>query len=186
MRTIHPPLRKTWHIVASLAMLFFFVLTFTLVTGCGAPPSVVPLLTVAATATEREASLVEEESLNDEQAAEAAKQRLTSALQADLQQRPNADLAWILSAAKGYAAAREAVAKSLAQQRALRQLRAQNLRDAAAAQRRAISLIQLQDELFNRATGVDLWQLDRLTQSTSATTSPTSRASTVTPSEESR
>jgi hypothetical protein len=184
MQATRPPQRKNAFTFALLTALC--LVTLALVAGCGSPPSVVPLLTVAATATEREASLVQEDSLADEQAAEVAKQRLTSALQADLRQRPSADPAWVLSAAMGYAAAREAVAQSLAQQRAKRELRAQNLRDAAAAQRRAISLIQLQDELFNRATGVDLWQLDRLTQNTSAATAPASGPSTVTLSEESR
>ncbi len=162
MRTIHPPQRNRTRIVARLSAA---VVTLTLVfnSGCGAPPSVVPLLTVSASAIEREARLVEDDALRDEQATDAARQRLTLALQADLAQRPDADQAWVLSAAKGYAAAREALVQSLAQQRRTRELRAQNLRDAAAAQRRAISLIQQQDELFNRATGFDLWQLDRLT-----------------------
>jgi hypothetical protein len=170
MRTIHPPLRSPQRIIASL--LFGttpLTLTLSIIAGCGAPPSVVPLLSVSASAIEREARLVEEDALGDEQATDAARQRLTLALQADFAQRPDADQAWLLSAAKGYAAAREALAQSLAQQRRTRERRAQNLRDAAAAQRRAISLIQQQDEILHRGTGIDLWQLDRLMQSSAVT-----------------
>jgi hypothetical protein len=188
LRTIHPPLRSRRRVIASLLLCTTpLTLTLSIIAGCGAPPSVVPLLSVSANAIEREARLVEEDAIGDEQAADAARQRLTHALQADLAHRPDADQAWILSAAKGYAAAREALAQSLAQQCRTREQRAQNLRDAAAAQRRAISLIQQQDEILHRGTGVDLWQLDRLMQSSSITTAGgVPRASNVNQLEDSR
>ena len=65
MRTIHTPLRSPQRIIASLLLgTTPLTLTLSIIAGCGAPPSVVPLLSVSASAIEREARLVEEDAVS--------------------------------------------------------------------------------------------------------------------------
>jgi hypothetical protein len=78
----------------------------------------------------------------------------------DLRAAETLDVEWIDRATRVYVAAREALLRqelALARQR---EVRAENLRLAAAAQARAMAVLQQQDRLLQRTLGLDLWRID--------------------------
>lgn len=130
-----------------------------LLMGCTSPPAVTPLLRVVEGALRDEAARVEAEASVEAQRAEQTRRMLADAYRADLLQRDAMDVAWIEEATAVYVAAREGVLRrELAQQAAL-QYRASTLSTAATAQRRAIQLLDRQDDLITDTLGIDLWQL---------------------------
>lgn len=131
----------------------------TLMVGCTAPPSVTPLLRVAARAMREEAARVEEDAKRDQAQIEQSRQTLATAFEDDLDQRTSFDRPWIKDAAEAYAAAREELARHAAALRDERAQRTENLRAAAQAQERAIALLERQDELITRTTGLDIWRM---------------------------
>lgn len=135
------------------------ILWISLANGCTSPPAVTPLLRVVDQTLRKEAAWIEAEAVIDSQRAEQTRRVLADAYRADLRQRDTLDVAWVEEATTVYIAAREAVLRNEFDQKAARQQRTTNLRSAAAAQRRAIYLLERQDDLIVGTLGIDLWQL---------------------------
>lgn len=130
-----------------------------LLMGCASPPAVTPLLRVVEEALRDEAARVEAEASVEAQRAEQTRRMLADVYRADLLQRDALDVAWIEEATAVYVAACEDVLRHELDQQAASQHRASNLRTAASAQRRAIQLLDRQDDLITGTLGIDLWQL---------------------------
>ena len=126
--------------------------------GCTSPPSVVPLLDVVEQALRHEATLVHEEADREAQTVSQTRTALDHAFDADLQAQSSLDEAWVRDAVRVYAAAREAVVRHELDLRNARNQRADNLLAAADAQRRAIELLQQQDELIKRSLDLKAWR----------------------------
>ncbi|MEM1027673.1 MAG: hypothetical protein AAGJ38_06290 [Planctomycetota bacterium] len=132
-----------------------------LLSACGSPPSVVPVLRVVEQAMLDEADRLKQfDTERDQQLLDYSRERLRQAYLADLQSRQTLDPAWIESATDVYVAAREALAWQEIDLARQRQTRQDNLRDAAEAQAQAIAILQQQDRLFQQTVGIDLWQVD--------------------------
>ncbi|MEM7627288.1 MAG: hypothetical protein AAF333_16955 [Planctomycetota bacterium] len=93
----------------------------------------------------------------DRQYLESARRNLEDAYRADLDAVPVLTPDWVESATSAYVAAREGLLRHELDLADQRRGRAENLR-AAAAQSRAIALLERQDQLLGRF-GVDLWRL---------------------------
>ena len=128
--------------------------------ACTAPPSVAPLLRVAEKAMTDEAARIEGDTSRDAAQAEQVRASLSAGFDADLAANKKPTAEWIKDAAEGYAAARESLARHEAAMRVERDARADNLRAAAEAQRRAISLIEQQDALITGTIGLDVWRMN--------------------------
>ena len=127
-----------------------------LLTGCTSPPSVVPLLNVAAEVIEAEAARLDADAQRDRQRVESQRQALADGFAADLRARDTLDTAWVASAAEVYALSREMLVRhehALDEERRRRQ---ENLDLALDAHRRAIELLQQQDQLVDRITNPTL------------------------------
>lgn len=127
--------------------------------ACTAPPSAAPLLRVADEAMRREAQQLQDDIERDAQHVEQSRRALDAAFAADLGERATLDAQWVRDAAAIYATAREELVRHETALRAERAARAANLLLASEAQRRAIELIERQDQLITDATGLDLWRL---------------------------
>lgn len=146
--------RRTTHITAALLGAMAL-----LTAGCVSPPSVAPLLRIVDEAMREEAARLRDESARDKQGVDQARRMLEAGFEADLRDRGGLDAPWVRDAVAVYAAAREELALHEVRLAMERQQRAANLLAAASAQRRAIELIEGQDTLILRATGLDLWRL---------------------------
>jgi len=118
--------------------------------GCGTPPSVQPLLAVSQRVLLEEAQRVDDDTRRDAQRVDQSLRALEAAFAADLHERDALDPPWVLSAVRGYAAAREALVEHRLALAHERQTRAQNLRQAAALTDRAVGLLQRRDTLVQR------------------------------------
>jgi len=136
-----------------------FIVGSFVVGACTAPPSVAPLLRVAERAMVEEAAHVEGDATRDAAQLRQMRAALTAGFDADLAANESPSAGWVKGAAEGYAAAREELARHEAALRVERETRADNLRAAAEAQQRAISLIERQDELITRTIGLDAWRM---------------------------
>lgn len=145
--------QRTTHITAGLTVAAL------LTAGCVSPPSAAPLLRIVDEAMREEAARLHEESARDKQGVDQARRMLEAGFDADLRERATLDAPWVRDAVAVYAAAREELALHEVRLAMERQQRAANLLTAASAQRRAIELIEGQDALILRATGLDLWRL---------------------------
>lgn len=141
-----------------------FILAFASVpilasSGCGSPPSVVPVLRIVESALEQEASRVQSvDAARDQQFFASTRRDLEAAYRADLNETSSLTPDWIESATLVYVTAREQLLRQELQRAAQRDTRAENLRTASAAQSRAISILEQQDRLLQRF-GVDLWRM---------------------------
>ncbi len=129
--------------------------------GCGSPPSVLPAMRVVEATLRAEADRLEAgQAQRDGQYLQQARADLARGFGDDLRAAEALDVEWIDRATRVYVAAREALLRqelALARQR---EVRAENLRLAAAAQARAMAVLQQQDRLLQRTLGLDLWRID--------------------------
>ena len=127
--------------------------------GCAAPPSVVPLLRVVDQALTREANRLAEDGARDVQFIEQTRRSLEAAFDADLLQTDQLSVQWVRDAVGVYVSAQEALLRHEMKLQTDRGQQKENLLAAAQAQRRAISLIEQQDQLITQAVGFDLWRI---------------------------
>jgi len=146
--------RRMTHITTALLGAAAFITA-----GCTSPPSVTPLLRIVDGVMREEAQRLSEESARDKQSVDQARRMLEAGFEADLRERGVLEAPWVRDAVAVYAAAREELALHEMRVAMERQQRATNLLAAASAQRRAIELIEGQDALLLRATGLDIWRL---------------------------
>jgi len=119
------------------------------VAGCAAPPSVRPLLELAAAEAEAEAARLDGDAARDAAWVEQSRRVLEDAYHADLAAADGPlDPAWVVDATGPYVAAREALVRHELQLAAEREARADNLRAAADATRRAVDLLDAQRGLL--------------------------------------
>lgn len=148
----HPRPRKYFPALSGATLCLGFILPGA---GCGSPPSVVPVLEVVQRALLDEAQRVAEaDAAHDRLYLQQARRQIWDGFRADLNTTDTLTPGWIEDATVGFVQAREALLRQefdLARQREFRQ---DNLRDAAAAQARAIAILQQQDRLFHDAVGL--------------------------------
>lgn len=147
--------RSGWMMACALAVAVAVVL----MGGCASPPSVTPLLRVSEAALLAEAARLNEDATRDAQWIEQARDALEQAYDADLAQTAELSPAWVREATQVYVAAREALVRHELALRQERAQRAQNLRAAAEATRRATAILQQQDALVTGLAGGDAWEL---------------------------
>jgi len=129
--------------------------------GCGSPPSVVPVLRVVERTMLDEADRIEARDADrDRLILSDARVRLRDGYLADLEAAQTLDPSWVTSATEVYVAACEALVYQEINLARQRQIRQDNLRDAAQAQARAIAILQQQDRLLEQTVGLNLWQLN--------------------------
>lgn len=126
--------------------------------GCGAPPSVAPLLRVTDTALRAEAQHIDSDIARLRISADQSRAALDHGFALDLEHVESLDKLWVIEAAQGYAAAREQLALHEARAAQVYADRRDNLMAAAEAQRRALALLEQQDRLIHDVIGVDLWR----------------------------
>ncbi len=127
--------------------------------GCTSPPSVVPLLRVTERALLDESARLTSDAERDNAFAQQSLLTLEDAFSQDLEQVQTLTPDWIREATSVYVTARETIVRH---QRAVAQERldrADNLRSAASATRRAIALIEQQDTLLHGVVNEDLRRL---------------------------
>lgn len=145
--------------VAERTFLPAVLLASVLLAGCSTPPSVAPLLRVTERALVEESGRLAEDAERDRVHTRQVLGSLDDAYRRDLEQAEALTPGWVLEATTVYVAARDAVIRhelTLAQERGNR---ADNLRAAATATRRAILLIEQQDSLLRGVAGEELSQL---------------------------
>jgi len=123
---------------------------FGLAPGCGTPPSVQPLLTLSQQVMLEEAGRVSLDRQRDEQRVQQSLETLEAAFAADLRLQGAIESGWVLSAVRGYTAAREAVVRHQLEMRSERERREASLRQAAALNGRAVRILQQRDALVDR------------------------------------
>jgi hypothetical protein len=133
-----------------------------LLVGCSAPPSAVPLMRVARKAMRQETKHLKQDEKRLGQRLNERQRALKVAFETDLQQRDELTLQWVLEGTAGYVAAREALLRQHFKVRAGRRQRLKNLQAAMRAQERAMAMLQRQDRLLTRALGGDVWDLREL------------------------
>jgi len=138
---------------------WIFVLAVLMMTGCTTPPSVAPLLRITERALHEESLRIQDDTRRDSERMRGALESLEEGFNRDLEQKETLTPDWVREATTVYIAAREMV---VSHQNALTQdriIRADNLAAAASATRRAISLIEGQDRLFDGVMDEDLRRL---------------------------
>lgn len=151
----HPPLRRR----PSASLVSLLILITALAPGCTSPPSAAPLLRLVAQALDDEAAQLAADALIRQRHAQETRATLAAAYEADLTHQPALNPQWVLDATRAYVAAHEAVVRQELADLARCQQRIDNLRDAGEAQRRAIALIEKQDQLITQTTGLDAWRM---------------------------
>ena len=152
MRLIVERHRSAYVLRAALAALLF-------TGGCASPPSVAPLLRVTERALLDESARLMSDAERDTVYAQQALLTLEEAYHQDLEQTQTLTHDWVREATSVYATARETLVRhrqALAQERLAR---ADNLRSAASATRRAITLIEQQDNLLHGVVDENLRRL---------------------------
>jgi hypothetical protein len=130
-----------------------------LLMGCSTPPSVAPLLRVTERALVAESGRLQEDAERDKTYTRQVLGSLDDAYRRDLEQAETLTPGWVLEATTVYVAARDAVIRHEQSLTRERDNRADNLRAAATATRRAILLIEQQDGLLRGLAGEELSQL---------------------------
>jgi len=151
MTSINTPVKH----VSTLLVLIAATITL----GCTSPPSVTPLLRVTERALLEESGRLSRNVERDKAYSRQTLGVLEDAYYRDLMKTEVLTPQWVREATTVYVAARESVIEhevSLAREY---EVRADNLRNAAAATRRAIALIEQQDSLLRGVMGDDLQQL---------------------------
>jgi len=141
---------------------FCFVMLACLGPGCTSPPSVVPLLSVVDRVLAEELAGIEVDRRRDKASVASSLKAMRDAYSLDLSQaesqgRLSAD--WVLDANAGYVLAREELVRYEAALAAERDTRQENIEAALTAQRRAVWLLESQDQALVDALGVDRWDL---------------------------
>lgn len=139
--------------------ILWVVVTSLLFSGCTSPPSVAPLLQVAEQAILNESGRIDEDIAIEQTHADQTLTILEEAYRRDLEQVDTLTPEWVQEATAVYVAAREAVLQNQADQINVHRIRADNLRSAALATRRARRLIEQQDRLLHGVVGDDLSDL---------------------------
>ncbi len=130
-----------------------------LLTGCATPPSVAPLLRVTERALAEESGRLARDVQRDRAYTRQVLGSLEDAYRRDLEQVDGLTPQWVLEATAVYITAREAAVRNEQALALERDNRADNLRAAAAATRRAILLIEQHDGLLRGVAGEELSQL---------------------------
>jgi hypothetical protein len=117
---------------------------------------------VANQAMQREIKHIEQARHRTEDVLKQRQAALKAGYDADLADRDQLTRTWVKQATAGYVAAREALLRQAMQQKRRQTQRIDNLEAAGHAQRRAINLIEKQDQLVQRALGGDLWRWQNL------------------------
>jgi hypothetical protein len=134
--------------------------TALMLSGCTSPPAVIPLLEIVDRQLQAEAQLLGQDAERDAEAVRQMRLNLASGFEADLRQRESLSAEWVRSATDVYVAARDAVTRHELDLERQRRQRADNLRAASEAQRRAMLLLLQQDRLIVDTLGLDAWRLD--------------------------
>ena len=132
-------------------------------TGCSTPPSVAPLLRVAERALIEESERLEADARRDAEQMRGDLATLEDGFNRDLEQAEALTPQWVREATSVYVSARETVVRY--QNAQIRDLnnRADNLKLAASATGRAISLVERQDRLFDGVLNEELQRLISVT-----------------------
>ncbi len=118
--------------------------------GCASPPAVGMLMRGVEEALTREHRALADDLERSDRWFEQQRQALTAGFEADLADREALTADWVRDHARVYAAAREALVERQLEQAEQLRTRRENLALASALQRRAITLIERQDALFDR------------------------------------
>jgi len=140
-----------------MASLRLAVLTTIFLGGCASPPSVAPLLEQAERVLRDERRLLATDAARSEAWFDQQRAALAAAFEADLADRDALTAEWVRTGVTAYVAAREALVEREMQLARQRQVRMQNLDLASLAQRRAIALIQQQDDLLRWMPDLRRW-----------------------------
>jgi hypothetical protein len=127
--------------------------------GCTSPPSVAPLLHITERALLEESARLDQDTERDRLYVRQTLGSLEDAYYRDLDETDQLTPEWVRGATSIYVIAREAVIEHEASLTHERGVRAENLRNAATATRRAIALIEQQDQLLRGVVGDDLRHL---------------------------
>jgi len=128
-------------------------------TGCGSPPSVVPLLEVSERAMRAEARHLAVDGEREAQWIEQTRQSLADAYEQDLAAQSELSAEWVRDATTAYVAAREELVRHQMRRDRQRARRRDNLRAASEALQRAVAMLQGQDALITRVVGGRVWEL---------------------------
>ncbi len=127
--------------------------------GCTTPPSVTPLLRITENALLQEAENIREDARHGTEQMRRSLDVLEEGFNRDLEQIEVLTPRWVREATAVYVLARETVVKHQNAMTQAHNNRAENLRAAAAATRRAIALIERRDRLLDGVVGEDLRRL---------------------------
>lgn len=127
--------------------------------GCTSPPSVTPLLRVTEQALLEEADKLSHYIKRNHAHTRQSLGILKDAYHRDLMQTDTLTPQWIREATAVYVTARESILINEASLVREHEARADNLHDAALATRRAIAMIEKQDDLLRGVMGDDLQRL---------------------------
>jgi len=116
--------------------------------GCGAPPSIGPLLDLSGAVLDREAGRLDADAEAAHDRLELQASMLASAFDRDLNERATLNADWVSEAVSAYVAAREALVRQAAEVESSYAARVDDLRAAREAQRRAVSLLERQQTIL--------------------------------------
>ena len=156
---------RRWMIAAVLIIV-------TVTSGCASPPSVVPLLEQVHRVLANQQQDLQQRAERDAVRLDQQRHLLQQAYETDLTVRPQLDADWVRDGTAAYVTAREALLRHELQLADQLRTRRRNLELAADAQRRAIGLIQRQDQLLERMPDLRRWIAQPLTTSTATETRP--------------
>lgn len=130
-----------------------------LAVGCGAPPSVVPLLEVTQRAVRAEAEHLVADAERESHWLEQTRDALRRAYERDLDEQSDLNAAWVLDATRAYVTAREELVRHEMRRAQQRAQRRDNLLAAAEATQRAVAVLERQDALMTQVIGGRTWGL---------------------------
>lgn len=119
-------------------------------------PSILPLLRATRQAVESEITYLDAERQRDDAVLTERQRALAAAFDADMTRQQTLDPQWVREAVNAYATAREALLRHDMSLQHERTQRASNLRAALEAQDLAVSLLELQEGLWQRLPWSDL------------------------------
>ena len=140
-------------------LLFLALLAIIILCGCSTPSSVVPLLQITERALTEESARLEDDAKREQANTRSNLDALEDAYLRDLQQAEQLTPQWVSEATAVYVIARETLLTHQASLAEAQRGRAENLRTAASATKRAIVLIEQQEGLLNGVGGENLEQL---------------------------
>lgn len=135
--------------------------------GCTSPSSAAPLLRVTERALSEESQRLSQDAERDRDYVRQSLDMLEDAYVRDLERAEDLNAKWVREATLVYVAAREALIRHEQALARERDDRAENLRTAGAAVRRALSLIEQQDHILRGVVGDELHNLLSLPDFTS-------------------